>query len=311
MNHDREPEHVLITGASGFVGSALRDYLHKHGFHTHCLVRSMKQAPADAILWNPETGSFDFHQPIHAVIHLAGESIVSGRWTGERKKKILDSRERTTRALSAFLAQRPQRPGLYLVASATGFYGDRGSTLLSEHDSSGTGFLAEVCSAWESATQPARAAGIPTASLRFGVVLGRAGGALQKMLLPFRLCLGGRIGSGKQYMSWIAIQDVVRAVHFLLLDAQRVSGSVNVVSPQPLTNQEFTAALGKALHRPTPFPVPASLLRLVFGELADEALLASQRVYPQRLLELGFEFQLPEIAEALKYITHDNPEHTS
>ena len=233
------------------------------------------------------------------VVHLAGENIADGRWTTSKKNSILQSRIQSTRLLCNALAQLSQPPQVLVSASATGFYGDRGEEVLTEESSRGSGFLAEVCQAWEENTEPARKAGIRCVQLRIGVVLSPEGGALAKMLPPFRLGLGGRIGSGEQYVSWITLADLLLVIDHCLA-TMSLSGPVNAVAPQPITNREFTRALGDALGRSTHFPFPRVVAKLVFGEMAEATLLASTRVQPSKLLASGFQFTSPAIADALR-----------
>jgi hypothetical protein len=266
-------------------------------------VRAQPRAGAAEIQWDPETG---IREPaslegIDAVVHLAGENIASGRWTPERKARIRDSRVKGTRTLCETLARLTQPPKVLLSASAIGYYGDRGAEPLWEQSIAGEGFLADVCRAWEDATQPAVEKGIRVALLRLGIVLSPSGGALARMLLPFKLGIGGIIGNGKQYMSWITLDDVVGAIHHTLMN-DTLRGSVNVVAPYPVTNREFTKTLGRVLGRPTIFPMPAFAARLAFGEMADALLLASARVEPKRLLATNYTFRHAELEEALRHI---------
>ena len=296
--------NIMVTGASGFIGSALAPHLARAGHHVIPLRRGeLRRAPQSSHPhWDPESGQIDLTPagPIHAAIHLAGENIAQ-RWTVKAKRRIRDSRVRGTQIISTALAKLPQKPGVLLCASATGFYGDRGDDLLTESSPPGTGFLADICQQWEAAAKPAIEAGIRVVNMRFGVVLARDGGALKKMLPLFRFCLGGRVGSGCQYWSWITRDDSVRAIeHALTTDS--LSGPINVVSPTPPRNTEFTRALARALHRPAIFAVPAPALRLLLGEMADEALLASVRVIPERLLQSGFKFEDADLEPALRKI---------
>jgi uncharacterized protein len=286
---------VLMSGAAGLLGSAIGRVLETEGAVITRLVRGGASGH-NQIAWEPGKpltlpSSFD------AVIHLAGESVV-GRWTAAKKARIRDSRVQGTRTLAEAVARMGTKPQVLVAASAIGYYGDRGDEALSEESPSGTGFLAEVCREWEAASEPAERAGVRVAHIRTGVVLSKQGGALGKMLLPFRLGLGGRLGSGRQWLSWIHVDDIVGAVQHAL-DREKVSGPVNLVGPNPVTNAEFAKALGKALSRPAILPVPAFALRLALGEMADEALLASQRVLPKRLLTTGYEFRFHELGAAL------------
>lgn len=292
---------VLVSGAGGLIGAALVAALHTQGNEVHCLKRG--NTDGDAISWDPEAGQLNAErlEGLDAVVHLAGENIASGRWTPARKQRILASRVQGTQLLSQTLARLAHPPQVLVCASAVGYYGDRGAEELGEDSPPGEGFLSEVCRAWEEAVDPAREAGIRTAHLRFGMVLSARGGALARMLLPFRLGLGGRLGSGEQYLSWISIDDAVRALGHLL-EHQDLSGPFNAVSPHPCTNAEFTRTLGQVLHRPTLIPAPAWGLRLVLGEMAEELLLASTRAVPQRLLESGFRFAHPDLEDALRHL---------
>ncbi|HLL77167.1 MAG TPA: TIGR01777 family oxidoreductase [Pyrinomonadaceae bacterium] len=296
---------IVVTGATGLVGSALVPSLLADGHSVVRLVRRQSNAGAggnvtDAV-WQPDRGEIDAGAlaGCDAAVHLAGENISEGRWTEEKKRRIIESREKGTRLISETLARLTPLPRVLVSASATGFYGDRGDEVLTEESTSGRNFVAEVCREWEAATEPARAAGIRTVMLRFGIVLSREGGALQKMMTPIKLGVGGKLGSGRQYYSWITIDDAVAAIRHALVD-ESVSGPVNAVSPQPVTNAEFTKALGRALGRPTLFAVPAFAARLAFGEMADELLLASARVEPARLKATGFEFKHPTLEGALR-----------
>jgi uncharacterized protein (TIGR01777 family) len=289
---------IAVSGSTGLVGSRLVSALKRDGNSVRRLVRS---APtSDDILWQPASGQVAAEQleGLDAVVHLAGENIAQGRWTAAKKARIRESRVEGTRLLSVSLADRKLRPRAFISASAVGFYGDCGDRICDETTSAGTGFLAEVCQAWEEATLPAVTAGIRVVHLRIGVVLSSRGGALAAMLLPFKMGLGGKIGTGRQYMSWIAIDDLVRIVLFCL-EREEVRGPVNAVAPSPVTNAEFTRALGRVLSRPTLFPMPAFAARLAFGEMADALLLASTRVVPARLDKLDFNFFWPEVEGAL------------
>ncbi len=293
---------VLISGAHGLVGSDLCPFL-TTGEHTVTRLARTENAAGADIAWDPATGQIDAERlsKFDAVVHLAGEGIAARRWTVAQKQRIRDSRTVGTRLLCEALARLPQPPKVFVCASAIGFYGDRGDELLDERSAHGAGFLTEVCRDWEAATEPARQAGIRVVNLRFGVILSPRGGALAKMLLPFRLGLGGRIGSGRQYWSWIALDDVIGAIYHALMCGD-VAGPVNVVSPTPLTNRDFTATLASVLHRPAIFPLPAPAARLALGEMANELLLASARVVPLRLLDTGYRFDYSDLAAALNHI---------
>ena len=287
------------------VGASLVPALESAG---HEVFRLVRHEPKEAreIRWNPLEGVEDAKEleGMDAVVHLAGESIAEGRWTEEKKKRIRESRVLGTTVLAKALAGRKQQPRTLLSASAIGYYGDRGKEILTEESSHGEDFLAGVCREWEEATAPASAAGIRVALMRFGIILSREGGALAKMLTPFKLGAGGRLGSGEQYMSWIALDDVVGAIQHLLED-ETASGPVNMVAPNPVTNSEFTKQLGRVLKRPTIFPAPEFALRLAFGEMADVTLLASQQVEPARLKESGYAFKYPELESALRHLLKD------
>jgi uncharacterized protein (TIGR01777 family) len=289
---------VLVSGSSGLIGSAVVRALRRDGDDVVPLVRSGGDGRS-AVAWDPASGRFDAvgAEGADAVVHLAGRSI-AGRWNAEGKQAIRESRVVGTRLLAQGLADLTRRPPVLIVASATGYYGDRGDEILDESSSVGSGFLAEVCRDWEAAADPARRAGIRVVHLRFGVVLAKEGGALAQMLTPFRLGLGGKLGSGDQWMSWVALEDVVEVVRAAI--SGDASGPLNVVAPNPVRNEEFTRTLGRVLSRPTFFSVPAFAARLAFGEMADEALLASSRAVPKRLLDAGFRFRHAELEDALR-----------
>jgi len=297
--------NILITGASGLIGSALMQH---PGFVEHrllSLIRKSSVSVATEPHWDPDRGQIDLSPAgkLDAVIHLAGENIAQ-RWSSAAKQRIMESRINGTRLLCESLLRQSPLPKVLLCASATGFYGDRGDEILDEQKGPGNGFLAEVCERWEAATEPAARAGIRVVNLRFGVVLSRDGGALKKMLPIFRLGLGGRIASGKQYWSWIAIDDVASAIHFALV-TEAIRGPINVVSPNPVRNAEFTKALAKALHRPAGFAVPAPIAKVALGQMGKEALLSSFRVAPVKLEQAGFRFQFPEISGAFEHSLRD------
>jgi uncharacterized protein (TIGR01777 family) len=277
---------VLISGATGLIGSALIPELEGGGHETTRLTRSPRSG--DDIGWNPEAGEMDSSrlEGHDAVVHLAGESIGEGRWTQEKKRRILESRTRGTRLLAETVASLPEPPKVMVSASAVGYYGDRGDELLREDSGPGSDFLAEVCKEWEAAADPAREANIRVVHPRNGVVLSAEGGALARLLPVFKLGGGGRIGSGRQWWSWVALDDVVGAIAHALSD-DSAEGPINLGSPNPLTNAEFTRVLGKVMSRPTLFPLPAAVARLMLGEVADALLLASQRVEPAKLEETG------------------------
>ena len=283
---------IALTGSSGLIGTALAEALDDAG---HDLVRLVRgdAAGLDEAHWDIERGSIDAAalQGVGAIVHLAGENI-GQRWTDETRKAVLDSRVDGTRLVAETAAALPGRPVL-LCASATGFYGDRGDEIVDESSVPGQGFLAEVVEAWEAAAEPARAAGLRTVHLRQGIVLSKHGGALERLLTPFKLGTGGRVGDGRQWWSWVSLADAVSAYLFAL--EQPLEGPVNVTAPGTVTNRDFTKALGRALHRPTIFPLPAAAVKVAFGQMGEEMLLAGQRVAPTRLEAAGFTFANPDI----------------
>ncbi|MBL8843817.1 MAG: TIGR01777 family oxidoreductase [Planctomycetes bacterium] len=295
------PMNVVVSGSSGLVGSALVPFLTAGGHSVRRLVRD--GGAASDIGWRPERREFDARplDGVDAVVHLAGDSIADGRWNAAKKQRIRDSRVVGTQLLAHGLAGLAKKPKVLICASAIGFYGTRGDEWLDEQSSLGSGFLADVCREWEGAAQAAVDAGIRVVQLRFGVILSASGGALKKMLPPFQLGVGGRIGSGRQWMSFIALDDVLGAVA-KALQAESLRGPVNVVAPAPVTNDEFTRTLGRVLGRPTLFPMPSFAARLVFGEMADELLLSSQRVLPKKLQAAGYAFGYPTLEAALRHL---------
>ena len=298
-----ETQTVVITGASGLVGSSLTTRLESDGREVVRAVRQPVKAPAAELHWDPERGEIDAERIAQAdvVVHLAGENIAGHRWTESFKQKIHYSRTKGTLLVSEAVAAGEQKPRTFVCASAIGYYGDRGDELLTEESASGDDFLAKVCRQWEAACDPARAAGVRVVNLRFGVILSTEGGALKQMLPPFQVGAGGVLGSGRQFMSWITLEDVVRAIQFAI-DSPQLSGPVNVVAPQPVTNREFTKTLGHVLNRPTVLPMPAFAARILFGEMADALLLASARVEPVELRQAGFEFNHSELEPALRSV---------
>ena len=291
----------LITGSSGLIGSELVAYLTSAG---HDVRRLVRRVPSGCDLhWNPEEGLIDLSGlgEIDAIVHLAGESIAAWRWTEAKKARIADSRIKGTRLLAKALAALDHKPKVLVSASAIGLYGDRGNEVVDETSGAGKGFLAELGSQWEQAAYPVAEAGIRAVNIRIGIVLSGSGGALKKMILPFKLGLGGVVGSGKQYVSWVAIDDVVRIIHHTVV-TESISGPINVVSPNPVTNYQFTKTLGHVLNRPTIFPVPEFAARLIFGKMADELLLASIRAHPNELITTGYNFQYPQLEQAVRYI---------
>jgi len=293
--------HVVVSGSRGLVGAALVPFLTADGHRVTRLVRRTAAKPDEAA-WDPVRDAVDASRLDGAdgVVHLAGENIAAGRWTSARKAEIRRSRVDGTRTLCEALARLPHPPKILVSASAIGLYGDRGAEVLTEKSAPGTGFLADVCREWEAATGPASRAGIRVVNLRFGMILSPRGGALRKLLLPFRLGMGGRIGSGEQFVSWIVLDDAIRLLHHVLYE-ETVRGPVNAVAPAPVTNAEFARTLARILRRPTLLPVPAFAARLAFGEMADALLLASARVIPARLRAWGYRFRFPELEAALRH----------
>ena len=295
---------IAITGSTGLIGTALRSRLEADGHAVVPFFRGGADKPGST--WDPPSGWIrpGAFEGVDAVVHLAGASIGEGRWSGARRKELLDSRVIPTRLLVAQMAALPNPPAL-ISTSAVGYYGNRGDSVLTEDSERGTGFLSDVTAAWEDAALSGPGAGLSTSILRFGVVLSRKGGAFPRMLMPFRFGVGGTLGRGRQWMSWVTLDDVVGAIRHTI--DTKATGVFNVTAPQPVTNREFTRELAKAVHRPALFPVPPIALRLLLGESADELLLASQRVGPSRLTAAGFTFQHADIATgiaaALKDVT--------
>ncbi len=297
---DEDPLRIAVTGASGLVGSRLVPFLAAGGHEVLRLVRRQPKA-ADEIRWDPESGEVDIDalDGVDAVIHLAGESIASGRWTETRKRRIRSSRVDGTRTISQAVAGMQRPPRVLISASAIGYYGDRGDTTVDEDSEPGDDFLADVCVAWEDETRPAIDAGVRVVNPRIGIVLAADGGALAAMLPAFRLGAGGRVGSGKQWMSWIAIDDLIGILYHCLAD-ESCSGPINAVSPSPVTNRELTSTLASVIHRPSVLPLPAFAVRTLLGEMGDQLLLTSTRVRPARLEATSFEFQHPVLEDALR-----------
>jgi uncharacterized protein (TIGR01777 family) len=293
---------TLVTGSTGLIGRALVSSLIAKDDDVVRLVRS-KPVRESEVYWDPARGEIDRSglEALHQVVHLAGESIAAGRWNEQTKANIRDSRVTGTRLLSEALAGLGSPPAVMVCASAVGFYGDRGDEVMTEDSGPGSGFLAEVCRDWEAATEAASRSGIRVTNLRIGMVLSFPGGALEKMLPPFKMGLGGKIGSGEQYMSWIELSDLVAVIRYALSDSS-LTGPVNAVSPVAVTNLEFTKALGRVLGRPTVFPMPAFAARLAFGEMADELILASTRAKPAKLLSAGFSFTFSDLEDALRVL---------
>jgi uncharacterized protein len=292
---------IIISGASGLIGNALIPFLTNNGHTIQRLVR--KTASQNEISWNPDGGTIDSKalEGSDAVVHLAGESIAEGKWTPEKKERIKNSRIKGTTLLARTLSALNNPPRVLISASAIGYYGDRGEEILREDSGPGVGFLPQVCQEWEAAAAPAREKGIRVVNPRIGIVLSEKGGALLKMLRPFQMGAGGKIGSGHQFMSWIALDDLVNVIHFAI-GTDTLQGPVNAVSPNPVTNSEFTKTLGKVLRRPTIFPLPTFAARAVFGEMADALLLASTRVHPGELVKASYVFLYPELEGALRHL---------
>jgi uncharacterized protein (TIGR01777 family) len=297
---------ILVSGASGLVGAALLPGLAEGGDEIVRLVRRHPGNNKSEISWDPAAGrlaSGDL-EGFDAVVHLGGENIAAGRWNPEKKQRIRDSRVRSTQLMADTLATASKPPQVWVCASAIGYYGDRGAQILSEDSPPGRGFLPDVCREWEESCKAAELRGIRTVQLRIGIVLSRAGGALAKMLLPFKLGLGGKLGGGKQYMSWIAMPDLVGIIKHAI-ENQDLRGPVNAVAPNPVTNADFTRSLGRVLRRPTIFAVPGFAVRLLFGEMGEQLLLASTRVAPAALTDSGYRFRFSELERALKYLLCD------
>lgn len=294
---------ILVTGSTGLVGSTLVPLLTTSGHTVVRLTRGSQSADSNTIVWDPESGQLDPKslEGFDAVIHLAGENIATRRWSAAQKIRIRDSRVVNTSLLTKTLAGLKQKPKTFLCASAIGYYGNRGDDVCTERSTPGDDFLAQVCQDWELATEPAAEAGIRVVKMRIGVVLSPAGGALHKMLLPFKLGVGGVLGSGKQYMSCIAVDDVAGAIQHCLVH-EELRGPVNLVLPEPVTNREFTKTLGRILKRPTILPAPAFALKLAVGEMADALLLSSTRVVPNQLVNTGYHFRCPTVESALRHV---------
>lgn len=293
---------ILIGGSHGLVGTALIKSLGTEGHEVFRLVRHAPTAKTE-VEWSPDRYSIALAriEGFDAVINLAGESIAEGRWTDDKKRHIRESRVKGTKLLGDALANLTVPPKIFICASAIGYYGNRGDEILTETSAPGVDFLAAVCAEWEQATALATEKGIRVVNARFGVILDTNGGALKKMLPPFRMGAGGRVGNGKQWMSWIALDDVVGALNFALTH-DLLHGPVNFVSPNPVTNTEFTKTFGKVLSRPTLFPIPAFAVKLLFGEMGEALLLGGQRVAPKRLMSEGYQFQYSELRGALQHL---------
>lgn len=297
------PLTILISGASGLLGSALIPFLTTGGHRVRQLVRREPDKTKGEIRWDPLNSLLDIDEKDHidAVIHLSGENIGKGRWTPEKKKRIIDSRVNSTRLIARTISKMKHPPKVFLCASAIGFYGNRDDTMLKEPHPAGTDFISKVCRMWEESTEAAVNAGIRTVKLRIGIVLSPAGGALGKLLLPFQMGIGGKIGTGRQYMSWISVDDTIGAIHHALFE-KNISGPVNLVSPNPATNLEFTQKLAHVLSRPAVFTVPEIAIKTFFGEMGRETILSSTRVQPGVLSETGYLFRHPDLEVALRHL---------
>jgi uncharacterized protein (TIGR01777 family) len=311
---------ILVSGSTGLVGTAVMDAMSRQGHQMASLVRpSSKKADAtgaagaraaaalgpQSVLWDPPNGTLDSAADnADVVVHLAGASIAGGRWTEARKRVLRESRVAATRHLVAALGKLSRPPRIFIAASAIGYYGDRGDEELTESSAAGTGYLAQLSRDWETESARARAFGARVVILRFGIILAKHGGALPSMAFPFRLGIGGRIGSGRQWISWIALADVVQIIGFAIA-TEALSGPANVVAPQPVRNAEFTTQLGRVMHRPALFPTPGFVLRLALGEMADSLLLAGQRVLPSKLQQAGYKFLHPELQPALAAVLRE------
>lgn len=294
--------NVLITGSRGLIGSALVSSLRQEGHEHIRLVRSPAPSTPDMISWAPDSGqgpNASQLEGLDAVIHLAGENVARRRWTPEQKARIRNSRVQGTALLAQSVAELDRPPAVFVSASAIGYYGDRGDEILTESSPPGNGFLADIVRDWEAAVRPVEQAGIRAVQLRIGMVLSPDGGALARMLPLFKWGLGGVIGGGKQYISWISIHDTIRTIRHIM-KTETLRGPVNIVAPTPVTNRAFTKSLGISLKRPTILPVPAMAIRFVMGEMADELVLGGCRVHPEKLLRSGFVFEDPELSMALK-----------
>ncbi len=295
---------ILISGASGLVGTHLIPVLEAKGHEIYSLVRKTPKS-ANEIQWNAKTGFSEKEQArledFDAVVHLAGDNVASENWSQEKKRRIRESRTTGTRVLVEALKATQNPPKTFVSASASGFYGDRKDEVLTEESPKGAGFLPDVCDEWEKEARKAEEFGARVVNPRIGVVLAKDGGALDKMLTPFKLGVGGVVGSGKQWMPWIALDDLLGVIIFAL-ENESLRGAVNTISPGIVTNEQFTKALGAAVHRPTILPIPEFAIKLLYGEMGETLLLTGQRMIPEKLQEAGFEFQYPKLEDALKHV---------
>ncbi len=299
---DSQASTIAVSGASGMVGTALAERLQASGRKVVAITRSEGSSYEESIRWDPESGLINPGrlESVDAVVHLAGENIAGGRWNEKRKAKIRSSRVQGTRSLVQSIAAVQQRPKVLVCASAIGYYGDRGDQELTESSDPGSGFLVDVCRQWETEAMAAEDLGLRVVCVRIGIVLSPKGGALAKMLLPFKLGVGGVVGSGKQYWSWIGLGDLAKVIAHCI-DSNDLRGPVNAVSPNSLTNRDFTKVVGKVLHRPTVVPLPGFAAKLVLGEMADQLLLASARVVPAKLQADGFQFEHADLEQCLQH----------
>lgn len=300
---NKKPLHILMSGASGVVGSSLIPFFTTGGHRVTRLVRKKPLQNENERFWDPQKGILDIGDAdnFDVVIHLSGESIGQGRWSPNKKKKIIDSRNMTTSLIANSIAKLKKPPQAFLCASAIGYYGDRGDEVMTEENECGADFISNVCSQWENAAIPAQKKGIRVVFLRIGVVLSPVGGALQRLLPSFNIGLGGKVGSGRQYMSWISMDDLIGTVYHAIND-DNLSGPVNIVAPAPVSNLELVRTLGKVISRPAIFTIPAWLIKLVFGEMGQEILLASTRVKPEKITAAGYQFRHPELEGALRHL---------